>query len=50
MKSFVQLVAQCQVSARNFGSFAVDGLAVAIWSMYHTTSFDEAVGKARMRG
>ncbi|CAJ1358689.1 unnamed protein product [Effrenium voratum] len=34
------------VSARNFGSFAVDGLAVAIWSMYHTTSFDEAVGKA----
>lgn len=31
------------VSAGYFGSYSMDGLAMAIWSVYHTTSFDEAV-------
>lgn len=26
-----------------FGSFCMDGLAIALWSLYHTTSFDEAI-------
>jgi len=31
------------VSAGYFGSYSLDGLALALWSVYHTTSFDEAV-------
>jgi len=31
------------VSAGYFGSYCLDGLAMALWSVYHTTSFDEAV-------
>ena len=26
-----------------FGSFCMDGLAIALWSVYHTNSFDEAI-------
>mmetsp|Transcript_39314 Transcript_39314/g.108449 ORF Transcript_39314/g.108449 Transcript_39314/m.108449 type:complete len:902 (-) Transcript_39314:72-2777(-) len=33
------------VSSEYFGSYALDGLAVAMWSVYHTSSFDEAVAK-----
>lgn len=31
------------VSAQYFGSYALDGLAIALWALYHTSSFDEAV-------
>jgi ADP-ribosylglycohydrolase len=31
------------VSAGYFGSYSLDGLALALWSVYHTTSFNEAV-------
>merc|ERR1711920_250646 len=31
------------VSAGFFGSFCMDGLALALWSFYHSQSFDEAV-------
>merc|ERR1711967_124472 len=31
------------VSAGYFGSFCMDGLAMALWSVYHSQSFDEAV-------
>lgn len=31
------------VSAGYFGSYSMDGLAMALWSVYNTTSFDEAV-------
>jgi len=34
------------VTADYFGSYSLDGLAVALWSVYHTTSFDEAVARA----
>jgi ADP-ribosylglycohydrolase len=34
------------VSAGYFGSYSLDGLAMAMWSVYHTTSFDEAVVKS----
>merc|ERR1712096_495834 len=33
------------VSDTYFGSFCLDGLAVAMHSVYHTTSFMEAIGK-----
>merc|ERR1712217_895279 len=31
------------VSAGYFGAFCMDGLALALWAIYHTTSFDDAV-------
>jgi len=34
------------VSAGYFGSYSLDGLALALWSVYHTTSFDEAVERS----
>lgn len=34
------------VSADYFGSYSLDGLAVALWCVYNTTSFDEAVTRA----
>eukprot|EP00928_Gymnodinium_smaydae_P100332 TRINITY_DN9820_c0_g2_i1.p1 TRINITY_DN9820_c0_g2~~TRINITY_DN9820_c0_g2_i1.p1 ORF type:complete len:503 (-),score=91.94 TRINITY_DN9820_c0_g2_i1:4-1512(-) len=34
------------VSAEYFGAFAVDGIALALWAVYHTTSFDEAVARS----
>merc|ERR1712039_323536 len=34
------------VSAGYFGSYALDGLAMALWSVYHTTSFDQAVERS----
>mmetsp|Transcript_41661 Transcript_41661/g.77646 ORF Transcript_41661/g.77646 Transcript_41661/m.77646 type:complete len:515 (-) Transcript_41661:121-1665(-) len=34
------------VSAGYFGSYSLDGLAMALWAVYHTTSFDEAVTKS----
>merc|ERR1719329_2020399 len=34
------------VSAGYFGAYALDGLALALWSVYHTRSFDEAVVKS----
>jgi len=34
------------VTADYFGSYCLDGLAVALWAVYHTTSFDEAVTRA----
>jgi len=34
------------VSKGYFGSFCLDGLAMALWSLYHTTSFDEAVTRS----
>merc|ERR1719218_119387 len=34
------------VSAGYFGSYSLDGLALALWSVYHTTSFDEAVTRS----
>merc|ERR1719436_205486 len=34
------------VSAGYFGSFCMDGLAMALWSVYNSTSFDEAVTKS----
>jgi ADP-ribosyl-[dinitrogen reductase] hydrolase len=34
------------VSAGYFGSYSMDGLAMALWCVYHTTSFDEAVTRS----
>lgn len=34
------------VSAGYFGSYSLDGLALALWSVYNTTSFDEAVTRS----
>lgn len=34
------------VSADYFGSYSLDGLAGALWAVYHTRSFDEAVVRA----
>lgn len=34
------------VSAGYFGSYSLDGLAMALWCVYHTTSFDEAVTRS----
>jgi len=34
------------VSAGYFGSYSLDGLAMALWAVYHTSTFDEAVAKA----
>jgi ADP-ribosylglycohydrolase len=34
------------VSADYFGSYSLDGMALALWSVYHTTSFDEAVTRS----
>lgn len=34
------------VSADYFGSYSLDGLAGALWAVYHTNSFDEAVARA----
>jgi ADP-ribosylglycohydrolase len=33
------------VSAGYFGSFCLDGLAIALWSIYHSNSFGEALEK-----
>lgn len=33
------------VSPGYFGAFSLDGLAIALWSIYHTTSFGEALEK-----
>lgn len=30
-------------TASYFGSYCIDGLAIALWSFYHTTSFSEAI-------
>merc|ERR1719215_1776939 len=34
------------VSSGYFGSYSLDGLALALWSIYHTTSFNDAVVKS----
>jgi len=34
------------VSSGYFGSYALDGLALALWSVYHTHSFDTAVARS----
>merc|ERR1712050_644312 len=34
------------VSAGYFGSYSMDGMALALWSVYHTTNFDEAIQKS----
>jgi len=34
------------VSAGYFGSYSMDGLAMALWAIYHTKSFDEAITKS----
>lgn len=34
------------VSDGYFGSYSLDGLAMALWSVYHTNSFDEAVTRS----
>jgi len=34
------------VSSGYFGSYSLDGLGMALWSVYHTTSFDEAVTRS----
>merc|ERR1719382_1178960 len=34
------------VSAGYFGSYSLDGLSMALWSVYHTSSFDEAVTRS----
>jgi len=31
------------ISAGYFGSYCLDGLAMALWGVYHTTTFDQAV-------
>merc|ERR1712054_110587 len=39
------------VSAGYFGSFCLDGLAMALWAVYHSSSFDDAVVRAiNLRG
>merc|ERR1719449_520992 len=34
------------VSAGYFGSYSMDGLAMALWAVYNTKSFDEAITKS----
>jgi ADP-ribosyl-[dinitrogen reductase] hydrolase len=34
------------VSSGYFGSYSLDGLALALWSVYHTDSFDAAVARS----
>jgi ADP-ribosyl-[dinitrogen reductase] hydrolase len=34
------------VSSGYFGSYSLDGLAMALWAVYHTSSFDEAIAKS----
>lgn len=34
------------VSADYFGSYSLDGLAGALWAVYHSTSFDDAIVRA----
>ena len=34
------------VSSGYFGSYSLDGMALALWAFYHTTTFDEAVVKS----
>lgn len=34
------------VSAGYFGSYALDGLAMAMWAVYHSKSFDETIEKS----
>lgn len=34
------------VSSGYFGSYSLDGLALALWAFYHTTTFDDAVVKS----
>ena len=34
------------VSSGYFGSYSLDGMALALWAFYHTSSFDEAVVKS----
>jgi hypothetical protein len=34
------------VSSEYFGSYSLDGLAMAMWAVYHTNSFNEAIEKA----
>mmetsp|Transcript_36626 Transcript_36626/g.67133 ORF Transcript_36626/g.67133 Transcript_36626/m.67133 type:complete len:522 (+) Transcript_36626:67-1632(+) len=34
------------VSAGYFGSYALDGLGMALWAVYHSTSFDETIEKS----
>merc|ERR550525_1610765 len=34
------------VDAGYFGSYCMDGLAMALWCIYHTSSFDEAVTRS----
>jgi len=34
------------VSSGYFGSYSLDGLAMAIWAVYHTKTFDEAIEKS----
>lgn len=34
------------VSPGYFGSYSLDGLAIAMWAVYNTTTFDEAIAKA----
>ena len=34
------------VSSGYFGSYSLDGLALALWAFYHTNSFDDAVVKS----
>lgn len=34
------------VTADYFGSYSLDGLAMAMWSVYHTKSFDEAIERS----
>jgi hypothetical protein len=39
------------VSSEYFGSYSLDGLAMAMWAVYHTNSFNEAIEKAiNLRG
>merc|ERR1711862_760067 len=34
------------VSAGYFGSYSLDGMALALWSVYHTSNFNEAVTRS----
>jgi ADP-ribosyl-[dinitrogen reductase] hydrolase len=34
------------VSSGYFGSYSLDGLAMALWAVYHTKTFDEAIAKS----
>ena len=33
-----------------FGSFSMDGLAMALWCVYHTTDFNEAMVRQSVKG